>query len=106
MLVRILERVCHVELGVNRGDAEGRVPARQVRVPELAIVRDLLELRVEDIDRAGVEVGGEQERAFTVEPNGKAFIHRAHRGAVYGDNGIGRIDVHTPPGDGSVLGGE
>ena len=44
-------------------DAEGGVAGRQLRVREHAVRSDRLELRVEDVDRAGVEVSGEQEGA-------------------------------------------
>ena len=61
---------------------------------------------VEDLDRAGTEVGSEQERAGLVEAHGKSLVHRTSGRVVHCDHGFGGIDAAVPACDCPILGGE
>jgi hypothetical protein len=105
-LLRVLQRVGHVKLAVDGRDAEGGVTGRQARVPETGVRADGLKFRIEDVDRAGVKVSGEQERARLVEADGESLVHGAAGRVVDGDHGCGGIDRGVPPGYRAVLSSE
>jgi len=56
MLVRVLLGVRHIEVAIDCGDADGAKSRRDVRVLESATDMNLMETRVEDIHRPGMEV--------------------------------------------------
>src|SRR5262249_32611323 len=61
MLVLVLKGVSHVQVAIDGRDTEGRVAGGELRVFEHTLRPDGLEVGVEDVYRAGVEVSGEQE---------------------------------------------
>src|SRR5262249_57228307 len=94
------------EVAVDGRDAEGGEAGRDARVAEGAGDVHRLEVRVEDIDRARVEVGGEEEGARGVEALGEPLVDRAGGRVIDGNDGVGRIDGAVPASDGAVLGGK
>src|SRR5262249_46910157 len=98
--------VGHIQVAVDGRDAEGGEALRDVRVLEPAGHVDGLEVRVEDVDRAGGEVGGVEEGAAGCEAQGQPLVDRAGSRVVHGDDRVGRIDAVAPPGDRPVRGGE
>src|SRR5262249_3999217 len=87
-------------------DAKGGVAGRQVGVLEAAGKAHRLKARVEDVNRTGVEVGGEQKSAGLIEALSEPLVHRARRRVVHGNHGMSGVDAAVPAGDSAVLGGE
>src|SRR5262249_16990542 len=87
-------------------DAERSKALGDVRVLEPAVGLDGPEVRVEDIDRARIEVGGEEESAVGVEAHGEPLVDRAGGRVVNGDDGVGGVDAAVPSGARAVRGGE
>src|SRR5262249_24587700 len=61
LLIGVLLSIGHVQMAVDGRNAEGGVTGREVRIPETAGSGDRMEVRVEDVDRAGMEIGGEKK---------------------------------------------
>src|SRR5262245_6613299 len=110
VLVRLLQRKGHEQVAVDGLDAEGsktlvgeRTISRQHRVGEGL---DEIELTIEHLDRPETEVGRINEVAGTAAAKGEPFVNcaLAHHGAIYFEDGIGRIDGGIPPRDRSVFG--
>src|SRR5262249_916170 len=95
-----------IEVAVDGGDAEGGEAGRNARVGEGAGDVYGLEVRIEDVHRARVEVGGEEESPVGVEALGEPLVDGTRGRVVHRDNSVGRIDGAVPAGDGAVLGGE
>src|SRR2546429_4150640 len=72
----VLQRIGHVEVRVDRGDAEWGVPGRKMRVSKFAVLVNGSKLRIKNVDPASVEIGGEQESAGLVEADCEPFVYR------------------------------
>ena len=88
----VLLGVGDVEVAVDGLDAERGVAGRDARVGEGAGDDDGLEVRVEDVDLAVVEVGGVEVGAGGVEPLGEPLVDGARGRVVDGDDGVGPVD--------------
>src|SRR5262249_20404074 len=103
LLLGVLLRVSDVQLAVDGRNAEGREARRQMLVSEHASRADRLELRVEHIHCSGVEVGGKQEGARTVETDRETFVHGPRSRIIDNDRGRSGTDGRVPTGDYAVL---
>src|SRR5919201_3271881 len=92
----VLLRVGDVEIAVDRGDTEGSEARGDLLVGEGTRDVDRVEVRVEDVDGAGVEVGREEEGPRGVETNCEPLVHRMRGRVVYGDHGRGWLHAARP----------
>src|SRR6267378_5574417 len=76
VLLCILQRVGHKQITVDDADAERGIPGRNVRIAEGAVELYLFERRVEHVNRAGAEVGGEEEDSLGVGSKRQTLIYR------------------------------
>ena len=115
--IGVLLGVADIQFAVDRRDAERSVSRGQVRIGECAepilTKVDLVELAVEDVDLAVVEVGGEEVVLAADLGRGNPFIDGSV-GCLEADLGNGRwsrdaghrADARIPTGDGAALRGE
>src|SRR6266849_1510431 len=117
VLLRVLLGIGHEEIAVEVLDAERREARGDHRIGEAAVGRGAGEgaaggVGAVDLDRAGAEIGREQEHAMHIDAGGEALVDGAVGGVgdgriVDGDDRVaGRGEAAGPGGDRAVLGGE
>src|SRR5207247_3238237 len=92
-----------IELAAQILDVERREVRRQLRVNEGVHQGDRRVVLIEDINGAGVEVGGIEATACAAVGDGHALVNRVRRGVVAADYGVPGA---LPSGDGAVFGGD
>src|SRR5215471_17559730 len=114
MLCRVLLCVADKKIAIDVLDAERRKPGRYLRIGEVAfefLIRGGSETRRaigrKNIDRAGVEVGREEEDTVDVDAKHETFVNRtASRIVDSNDRLTGVRNRSGPSGNRPVLGGE
>src|SRR6516165_4018268 len=113
VLCRVLFRIGDEEIAIDGLDAERRIAGRDIRIDEPPIGCREGKLPVgavgtEHIDRSGIKVGREEEKAVDVDAVSKALVDSAACGIVEGDYRIGwiRSEPPRPGGQRPVLGSE
>ena len=77
VLLRVLLGVGDEQVAIEAFDAERREARRDIRIDEAPFSGRRLVVVVENIDRAGPEIGGVDEVTIDIDPEGEAFVNGA-----------------------------
>src|SRR5262249_10473495 len=108
----LLERIGDKEVAANGLNTERRETRTaegrgwELRVDKGTGEVNLVEMLVEDVDGARVEIGGEQEVTLGVAAESQSFIDRTGSRLIGSENGVVGTDLRVPAGERAVLGGE
>src|SRR3954466_11939539 len=100
LLVRVLKSEGHKEMAAKHLDIERRIPVRQTPIGKAF---DLMEMAVEDVDEAIMEVSRVEVGMPPCPGDRKSLEHGAGRGVVDRDHRMTAVDPRTPPRDCPVL---
>src|SRR5438105_3642340 len=107
MLLGILLCVGDKQIAVDILDAERREAGGERGISEAAVAGYKLVVVIEDVDRPGVEVGGEEKYAIRICAEHQTLVHRTRGRIIGGEHrGVRRGQAASPGGKRAVFGCE